>query len=238
MTWLIINWTKYLKIPAKFELRYLAVSAIPIPTTASYTTSFSIPGSPDSNQRGSGASLRALCLAAITEPCVHVFVGSPQCWLSPFRAVSCHVILFLTLLGSMWLHIMLLPFKNQKHCVSSQFPRSQFQTFPSSRLHLTLITLLGKFQLIKENDLNSSTQTVSSVSSNILFPCLLWEEWILPVVKINHSICALSFTPAFKKAIITELLVWQTYLNKRDLEEYQNGEVSLLNVKLCVYEKN
>lgn len=160
MTWLIINWTKYLKIPAKFELRYPAVSAIPIPTMASYTTSFSIPGSPNSNQQGSGASLRALCLAAITESCLHVFVGNPQCWLSPFRAVSCHVILFLTLLGPMWLHIMLLPFKNQKRTkknfVSSQFPRSPFQTFPSSRLHLTLITLLRKFQLIKENDLNFS----------------------------------------------------------------------------------
>lgn len=134
MTWLIINWTKYLKIPAKFELRYPAVSAIPIPTMASYTTSFSIAGSPDSNQRGSGASLRALCLAAITEPCLHVFVGNPQCWLSPFRAVSCHVILFLTLLGPMWLHIMLLPFKNQKRTKKTlsqvNFPEVHFKPSP------------------------------------------------------------------------------------------------------------
>ena len=181
MTWLIINWTKYLKIPAKFELRYPAVSAIPIPTTASYGTSFSIPGSPDSNQRGSGASLRALCLAGITEPCLHISVGNAQCWLSPFRAVSCHVILFLTLLGSMWLHIMLLPFKNQKRTkkILSQinFPEVNFKPSrvksPFDSHHSA--EKIPTDQRERSQFLFSSTQTVSSVSSNILFPCFRWR---------------------------------------------------------------
>lgn len=138
--------------------------------------------------------------------------------LSPFIVVAWHVTLFLTLLGPTWLHMKLLFFKTQKQ-THIKLPLKSISNLPfPSCINLIHLTLLRKFQLIREN---SQFLIISNYLLHVLTfsPPLCWEKRI-PLSKLITPHVLFNSLQFFKNAILKELFVWQTYLNKCDFEEY------------------